>query len=287
MQRKFFIFTILLFIVDIIDGMGQSRNGNQYGMDGGGASFQFGLVTGMNAISIPESMQNDYDKSNYYDFSGGLMLGCHKRVTDGFDFDWNLSVMGSTVANTVREDDQKKMKFLFPNDFRFFIGGKYFKGYLQTGIQYNFVFSWIPGDGSYYSDYWGNVWHEGDYAETSTAAHQFSSNLGYGLLATIPIDEYEGSMFAMMLGTKLHIPIANPAEAAVQRNGKVIEFGKDKTCLVMNASLAISPTSAYSLKLDYELPLGGGKSASEDDGAVIRYFKQKSQALYFSLIFNM
>ena len=124
------ILVTILFMVMALQMMAQDKN----------KSHMLGFLGGVAFTSNPPALQKLTEKSHYVDGNGGISYLYHNNVSDGYAFEWQLSFIGSSVKTLESADNETKVKFIMPLDFRWFLGNyQKIQAYVGLGLQYNTV----------------------------------------------------------------------------------------------------------------------------------------------------
>ena len=255
-----------------------------------------GLIGGMSFTSNPPAMQQMSGKSHFIDGNGGWCYLYHNQVTDGYAFETQFSMLWASV-NPLKEDGASKCKFIVPLDFRWFLGTQTLSAYLGAGLQYSTVWRFSKGEGhthTYYDPWWGGIYEEEVEGEDKWdwTVNQLSTNLALGFkLGFWNGDAYDPGQrqyvnfkrHALILGTKVHLPIINASES----HGSDIDLSKDKVCVSLTGALSFGLTNSFTLKLDYEYPLGGSNKYRLNDGGHATWFNTNTQSMAITLLFRI
>ena len=255
-----------------------------------------GLIGGMSFTSNPPAMQQMSGKSHFIDGNGGWCYLYHNQVTDGYAFETQFSMLWASV-NPLKEDGASKCKFIVPLDFRWFLGTQTLSAYLGAGLQYSTVWRFSKGEGhthTYYDPWWGGIYEEEVEGEDKWdwTVNQLSTNLALGFkLGFWNGDAYDPGKrqyvnfkrHALILGTKVHLPIINASES----HGSDIDLSKDKVCVSLTGELSFGLTNSFTLKLDYEYPLGGSNKYRLNDGGHATWFNTNTQSMAITLLFRI
>ena len=238
-----------------------------------------GLIGGMSFTSNPPAMQQMSGKSHFIDGNGGWCYLYHNQVTDGYAFETQFSMLW------------------VPLDFRWFLGTQTLSAYLGAGLQYSTVWRFSKGEGhthTYYDPWWGGIYEEEVEGEDKWdwTVNQLSTNLALGFkLGFWNGDAYDPGKrqyvnfkrHALILGTKVHLPIINASES----HGSDIDLSKDKVCVSLTGALSFGLTNSFTLKLDYEYPLGGSNKYRLNDGGHATWFNTNTQSMAITLLFRI
>ena len=255
-----------------------------------------GLIGGMSFTSNPPAIQQMSGKSHFIDGNGGWCYLYHNQVTDGYAFETQFSMLWASV-NPLKEDGASKCKFIVPLDFRWFLGTQTLSAYLGAGLQYSTVWRFSKGEGhthTYYDPWWGGIYEEEVEGEDKWdwTVNQLSTNLDLGVkLGFWNGDAYDPGKrqyvnfkrHALILGTKVHLPIINASES----HGSDIDLSKDKVCVSLTGALSFGLTNSFTLKLDYEYPLGGSNKYRLNDGGHATWFNTNTQSMAITLLFRI
>ena len=222
------------------------------------------------------------------DGNGGFTYLFHNQVKDGYAFEWQLSLVASSVNTLEHADNETKVKFIVPLDFRWFLGTQKLSAYLGAGLQYNTVWLFTSGEdytGTYYDPWWGVYYTETTPGETDMkwTVNQLSTNLAAGF--KVGIGKGKIPPHALILGAKFHFPIINSSEHHGDENTS-IDLSKDKVnvALTMGFSLGMK-WGAF--KIDGEYPLGASSKYVINDGGHSTFFNTHSWSLSATLLFNI
>lgn len=251
-----------------------------------------GLIGGMSFTSNPPAIQQMSGKSHFIDGNGGWCYLYHNQV-NGYAFETQFSMLWASV-NPLKEDGASKCKFIIPLDFRWFLGTQTLSAYLGAGLQYSTVWRFTEGEGhthTYYDPWWGEVWEEEVPGEDKWdwTVNQLSTNLALGFkLGFWNADSY-GVRFkrhALILGTKVHLPIINASESHGSGDNAV-DLSRDKVCVSLTGALSFGFSDIFTLKFDYEYPLGGSNKYKLNDGGHATWFNTNTQSLAITLLFKI
>lgn len=251
-------------------------------------SHLFGVLGGVAFTSNPPALQKLTDKSHYVDGNGGLTYLYHNQVADGYAFEWQMSFIGSSVSMLDHADNETKVKFIVPLDFRWFLGNRTFSGYIGAGLQYNTVWLFTSGedyDNTYYDPWWGMYYTETTQGEDKWdwTVNQLSTNLAAGFKVGIG----ENSQHNIILGTKIHFPIINNSEHHGNDNSSV-DLSKDKVNVSLTGGVSFGFNQQKgAFKIDCEYPLGGSNKYVVNDGGHSTFFNTHSWSLSATLLFNV
>ena len=278
--------SLVIVAITIIASLGHKAN----------ADDLIGLIGGMSFTSNPPAMQQMSGKSHFIDGNGGWCYLYHNQVTDGYAFETQFSMLWASV-NPLKEDGASKCKFIVPLDFRWFLGTQTLSAYLGAGLQYSTVWRFSKGEGhthTYYDPWWGGIYEEEVEGEDKWdwTVNQLSTNLALGFkLGFWNGDAYDPGKrqyvnfkrHALILGTKVHLPIINASES----HGSDIDLSKDKVCVSLTGALSFGLTNSFTLKLDYEYPLGGSNKYRLNDGGHATWFNTNTQSMAITLLFRI
>lgn len=302
-QKIFLFFVACILAVAAIAQPPRQQQGQQPQQQSGGyinyscKAHLLGMVGGVFLTSNPDMTdyyKNTYDFESYYiDGGGGIVYGFRKDKSKHYTFELLFSPMVMSCRTSHREEDELKMKFIFPYEMRWYLGANGFKIFIGTGLQYNFVYSYKSEEVDNYSqtsyyDYYSNTYYTYNYYNgTSTEvdddarAHQLSGNvaLGFSLFPS-------NGVFHLMLATKYHLPIINNAEGIEYSKGAKIDFSKDKTSMTatIGPAFAIGKKRGFIIMINYDLPLGSTKETSLQIDDKLNFFQTHSQNLTLSLM---
>lgn len=235
------ILVTTLFMVMALPMMAQDKN----------KAHMLGLLGGVAFTSNPPALQKLTDKSHYVDGNGGLTYLYHNNVTDGYAFEWQLSFIGSSVNTLESADNETKVKFIMPLDFRWFLGNcQKIQAYVGLGLQYNTVWLFTSGedyDNTYYDPWWGVYYTETTQGEDKWdwTVNQLSTNVAIGF--KIPFwkiwvrEEADYiKMHNIILGLKGHFPIINASEYHGDENSSV-DLSRDKVKATIQGEIEKRP----------------------------------------------
>lgn len=236
-----------------------------------------GMVGGLFLTSNPDATdyyKSTYDlESNYVDGGGGIVYSFRKDKSKNFTTEIIFSPMVMSCNTMYKEDDELKMKFIFPLEFRWYLGNYYFKIFIGTGVQYNFIYTYQSEETSYY----GYTYTE---SVDEAKAHQMSGNAALGFSFNF------GKRVHLLVGTKYHFPIINNAEGIEYSKGAKIDFSKDKTSMTatIGPSFSFGERNGFIMMFNYDLPLGSTKETSILVDDKLNFFQTHSQNLTMSLM---
>lgn len=251
-----------------------------------------GLVGGMSVTSNPPALQEITGKSHYIDGNGGCTLLSHKQVTDGYAFEWQYSLIWSSVKPLGKTEGQTKLKFIMPLDFRFFLGNyQKLQTYFGFGFQYNTVWKITKGedyDNTYYDPWWGVYYTETTQGESKMrwTVNQFSTNLAIGLKVPFRTGGNDMKLHAVMLGLKGHFPIVNNSDYHGDEK-KSVDLSKDKVNVAVTGGLSFGFGAGNAFKLEGEYPIGGTNKYTLNDGGHSTFLNTHSWALSATFLFNL
>mgnify|MGYP000035950657 FL=1 len=258
-----------------------------------------GLIGGMSFTSNPPAMQSMTGKSHFVDGNGGWCYLYHNQVTDGYAFETQFSMLWAST-NPLKEDGASKCKFIVPLDFRWFLGTQTISAYLGAGLQYSTVWRFTKGEGhthTYYDPWWGVAWDEEVEGEEKWdwTVNQLSTNLALGF----KVGFWNGDAYdpgkqkwvdfkrhALIIGTKVHLPIINASEEHGSGDNSV-DLSRDKVGVSLTGALSFGFTNSFTLKLDYEYPLGGSNKYKLNDGGHATWFNTNTQSMSVTLLFRI
>lgn len=260
-----------------------------------------GLIGGVAVTSNPPELQKLTDKSHYVDGNGGLTYLYNNKVTDGYAFEWQLSFIGSTVKTLEPADNEKKVKFIVPLDFRWFLGNyKKVQAYLGWGLQYNSVLTITDGEdyeNTYYDPWWGIYYNQTEHGENKRdwKLHQLSTNVAVGF--KIPFGKTEiydrmkrkdvkVKLHSLILGLKTHVPIINSSEHHGDDNS-FVDLSKDKVNLSLTGGISFGFKKGNAIKIDAEYPLGGSNKYTINNGGHSTFLNTHSWSLSATLLFRI
>lgn len=281
------ILVTTLFMVMALPIMAQDKN----------KAHMFGLLGGVAFTSNPPALQKLTDKSHYVDGNGGLTYLYHNNVTDGYAFEWQLSFIGSSVNTLESADNETKVKFIMPLDFRWFLGNyQKIQAYVGLGLQYNTVWLFTSGedyDNTYYDPWWGVYYTETTQGEDKWdwTVNQLSTNVAIGF--KIPFwkiwvrEEADYiKMHNIILGLKGHFPIINASEYHGDENSSV-DLSRDKVNLSITGGISFGFKNGNAIKIDGEYPLGGSNKYTVNDGGHSTFFNTHSWSISATLLFKL
>ena len=230
----------------------------------------------------------------------------HHQKSNVFSTEWQFPfIFGvfSTVHSLAHSDEETKVKWSFPIDFRCFLGSDKVSAYFGAGLQYSTVWNFVSSKGdsytSTYYDPWWNVYYNETYSgeddfKWKWTANQLGANLAVGVklgLFTADAQDPQTGYYTdykplnVILGTKFHFPIINNGEKHGDGDNYV-DLSRDKTVVSLTAGLSYNwPGGA--LKIDYEYPLGGTNKYALYDGGHGTFFNTQSQSLSATLLFKV
>lgn len=258
-----------------------------------------GLIGGMSITSNPPAMQQMTGKSSFVDGNGGFCYLYHNQVTEGYAFETQVSMLCSSVSMLDSNDGETKVKFIVPLDFRWFLGTQTISAYLGLGLQYNCVWKFTEGESSYntYYDPWWGYYQEENVGEEKWdwTVNQLSTNIALGF----KVGFWNGDAYnpgkgvyeyfkrhAIIVGTKVHLPIINASESHGSGDGSV-DLSRDKVGVSLTGALSFGFTDSFTLKLDYEYPLGGSNKYRLNDGGHATWFNTNTQSMSVTLLFRI
>lgn len=253
-----------------------------------GVSNLLGIVGGIALTSNPPALQSYTGKASYTDGNGGLTYLYHNQVNDWYAFEWQLSMVFSSVNTLTKSDDESKCKFIFPLDFRWFLGNPIISAYCGAGLQYNTVWVFSQGEGhthTYYDPYWGITWDEDVPGEDKWdwTINQLSANLAFGLKIGFGNTDTAFKRHAVILGTKFHFPMVNSSESHGSGDNS-IDLSRDRTNVSLTGALSFDVGKGWTFKLDYELPCGGNNTYEINDGGHSTFLNSRSQSLSLTIL---
>lgn len=276
------LMVIALAIVSIQIACAQDKN----------KANMIGFLGGVAFTSNPPALQSLTDKSHYVDGNGGLTYLYHNDVSDGYAFEWQLSFIGSSVSMLDHADDETKVKFIVPLDFRWFLGNRNkFQGYLGVGLQYNTVWVFTSGESSedtYYDPWWGVYYTETsqDEGDWNWTVNQLSTNVAMGFKVPFGV-EYKGNRtHSCMLGLKVHFPIINSSEYHGDESSSV-DLSKDKVSLSITGGISFGFHNGAAIKIDGEYPMGGTSKYTLNDGGHATFFNTNTWSLSATFLFRL
>jgi len=291
MKIKSFILMVVAYAIAMLAPQ------NLYAQGDKDKAHMFGVLGGVAFTSNPPALQKLTDKSHYVDGNGGFTYLYHNNVSDGYAFEWQMSLIGSSVNTLESADNETKIKFIVPLDFRWFLGDyQKLQFYFGTGLQYNTVWLFTSGDDSestYYDPWWGVYYTETQQGEDKWdwTVNQLSANVAVGLKIpfwNVWIDSTEGDkkLHNIMLGLKGHFPIINSSEYHGDENSSV-DLSKDKVCLSVTGGVSFGFKNGNAIKIDGEYPLGGTNKYTLNDGGHATFFNTRSWSLSATLLFRL
>ena len=276
-KEKTFLFTVVATLIAVMPTLARSNK-----------SHLFGILGGVAFTSNPPALQKLTDKSHYVDGNGGLTYLFHNQVSDGYAFEWQMSFIGSSVSMLDHADNETKVKFIMPIDFRWFLGNPTISAYIGAGLQYNTVWLFTSGDeytDTYYDPWWGYYYTETTQGEDQWdwTVNQLSTNLAVGF----KIGMGENRQHNLILGTKIHFPIINNSEHHGNENSYV-DLSKDKVNVSLTGGISFGFNDQKgAFKIDCEYPLGGSNKYVVNDGGHSTFFNTHSWSLSATLLFNV
>lgn len=273
----------------------------------GDTDYLLGINFGAALTSNPSSLQQMTGRSHYIDYFGQFMFLTHTQVNDNwsYEFQFPIPLLGvySTVHSLAHSEDETKIKFTYPIDFRVFGGNDIVSAYLGAGLQYSTVWDIISTEGdsytnTYYDPWWGVYYNEtysdDDDFKWKWTANQLSTNLAFGLklgLFTADAKDPQTGYYQdyrplnIILGTKLHLPIINNGEKHGDGDNYV-DLSRDKTYVSLTGGISYNwPGGAF--KVDYEYPLGGTNKYALYDGGHGTFLNTQSQSISATLLFKL
>lgn len=288
------ILVTALFMFVAVSAIAQSRK-----------DHMFGLLGGVAFTSNPPALQKLTGKSHYVDGNGGFTYLYHNRVTDGYSFEWQLSFIGSSVNTLESADNETKVKFIMPLDFRWFLGDdQKIQAYVGIGLQYNTVWLFTSGedyDNTYYDPWWGVYYTETTQGEDKWdwTVNQLSTNVAVGFKVPfwrVRISKYDprtrkssttkAKLHNIILGLKGHFPIINASEYHGDENSSV-DLSRDKVNLSITGGVSFGFKNGNAIKFEGEYPLGGSNKYTVNDGGHSTFFNTHSWSLSAALLFKI
>ena len=277
--------TVMLAVVFTLPAFAQPR---RQAPSAYGKNHLIGVMGGVALTSNPPALQKYTGKANYVDGNGGLTYLYHNQVNNWYAFEWQLSMVFSSVNTLTKSEDESKCKFIMPLDFRWFLGSPVISAYCGAGIQYNTVWVFSTGEGhthSYYDPYWGVVWEEDIPGEDKWdwTINQLSANLAFGLKIGFGNTDTVFKRHAFILGTKFHFPLVNASEKH-GNDDKSVDLSRDRTNVSLTGAVSIDAGKGWTFKLDYELPCGGNNTYVINDGGHSTFLNSRSQSLPLTIL---
>ena len=259
-------------------------------------AHMFGLIGGVAFTSNPPALQNLTGKSHYVDGNGGFTYLYHNNVTDGYAFEWQLSFIGSSVNTLESADNETKVKFIVPLDFRWFLGNyQKIQAYIGLGLQYNTVWLFKSGDydeNIYYNPWWGDYYTETTQGEDTWdwTVNQLSTNVAVGIKVPFWNIYMKGvgdvKMHNIILGLKGHFPIINASEHHGDEN-RYVDLSRDKVNVSITGGISFGFKNGNAIKIDGEYPIGGSNKYTVNDGGHATFFNTHSWSLSATLLFRL
>ncbi len=271
------IFYFIAFVCGVMPANAQGDNNK---------SNLLGLVGGVAFTTNPTALQKLTNKSHYVDGNGGFTYLHHYQGSDnGYAFECQLSFICSSVQTLEHADNETKMKFIVPLDFRWFLGSQVISAYIGAGLQYNTVWVFTSEDDDvYYDPWWGGYYTEpGGLGSWGWTVNQLSSNIAVGIKTGMGSQKQHN----IMLGGKIHVPIVNSSEHHESGNSSV-DLSKDKVSVSLTGGFSIGfKDQAGAVKVDCEYPLGGSSKYIINDGGHSTFFNTHSWSLSATALFTL
>ncbi len=249
-----------------------------------------GLLGGLSVTSNPPALQQSKHKANYVDGNGGLTYLFHNTVSDGYCFEWQLSLVASSVNALNASGEGTKVKFIVPLDFRWFLGDyQKIQAYIGLGLQYNTVWVFTSSEDN---DVHYNIWTDSYTTSRTTwewTVNQFSSNVAVGFkipFGNVWINRDYVKMHSVLLGIKGHIPIINSSGYYV-KDDTPVDMSKDKTNLSITGGISFGFSNGGAIKIDIEYPLGGSNNYKVNDGGHATFFNTHSWSVSATWLFRV
>lgn len=280
-MKRIFLYAVVLAIAIVLTQ-------KAYAQDKPNKSHLIGLVGGVAFTSNPPALQKLTDKSHYVDGNGGLTYLFHNQVSDGYAFEWQMSFIGSSTSTLDHADNETKVKFIVPLDFRWFLGSQTISGYFGFGLQYNTVWLFTSGEDSentYYDPWWGVYYSETTPGEDTWdwTVNQLSTNLATGFKVGFGKQKQHN----IILGAKIHFPIINSSEHHGDETSSV-DLSKDKVNVALTGGFSLGfNKQSGAFKVDIEYPLGGSNRYAINDGGHSTFFNTHSWSLSATLLLTV
>lgn len=277
---------VMLLIVGSIIGVANARSRYRSAPSEYGRSHLLGVVGGVSITSNPPALQTYANKASFLDGNGGLTYLNHNQVNNWYAFEWQMSLVWSSV-NTLMESEDAGCKFIFPVDFRWFLGSPVISAYCGIGLQYNTVWEFSEGEGhthSYYDPWWGYYEEEvpGE-VNWDWTINQLSTNLAFGLKLGFGNTDTDFKRHAFIIGTKFHFPIINASEKH-GNDSKSVDLSRDRTNVSLTGALSLDVGKGWTFKFDYELPCGGNNTYILNDGGHTTFLNSRSQSISMTIL---
>ena len=272
------VLAITILLIAVLPTMAQRSN----------KSHLMGFLGGVAFTSNPPALQKLTNKSHYVDGNGGLTYLYHNQVSDGYAFEWQLSLIGSSVNMLDHADNETKVKFIAPLDFRWFLGNPTISAYLGVGLQYNTIWLFTSGEeqsDTYYDPWWGVYYTETTPGEDTWdwTVNQLSTNVAVGFKVGMGNERQHN----IILGTKIHFPIINNSEHH-ENDNTTVDLSKDKVNVSLTGGLSFGfNRQKGAFKIDCEYPLGGSNKYVINDGGHSTFFNTRSWSVSATLLFNI
>lgn len=248
-----------------------------------GTSTLLGFMGGIALTSNPPALQSYTGKANYTDGNGGLTLLCHNQVNDWYAFEFQLSLVFSSVSFLESADDEDRCKFILPMDFRWFLGNPVIQAYGGFGLQYNTVWVFTDNGSTERWDPWIGYYDEPNMPSWDWTINQLSTNLAFGLKLGFGNTDTAFKRHALILGTKFHFPLVNASDTR-GNDIKSVDLSRDRTNVSLTGALSFDIGNSWTLKLDYELPCGGNNTYEINDGGHTTFLNSRSQSLSLTFL---
>lgn len=248
-----------------------------------GVSNLLGLVGGIALTSNPPALQEYTNKANYTDGNGGLTYLYHNQVNDWYAFEWQLSMVFSSVSFLESADDESRCKFILPLDFRWFLGNPVISAYCGVGLQYNTVWVFTDNGSTERWDPWLGSYSEPNLPDWDWTINQLSANMAFGFKIGFGNTDTAFKRHALIIGTKFHFPMVNSSDE--RDNGfKSVDLSRDRTNVSLTGALSLDVGAGWTFKFDYELPCGGNNTYEINDGGHSTFLNSRSQSLSLTIL---
>ncbi len=248
-----------------------------------GVSNLIGVIGGIALTSNPPALQTYTGKASYTDGNGGLTYLYHNQVNGWYAFEWQLSMVFSSVSFLESADDEDRCKFIFPVDFRWFLGNPVISAYCGAGLQYNTVWVFTDNGATERWDPWLGYYDDPNMPDWDWTINQLSANLAFGLKIGFGNTDTAFKKHALILGTKFHFPMVNASDSR-SSGDKSIDLSRDRTNVSLTGALSFDVGKGWTFKFDYELPCGGNNTYEINDGGHSTFLNSRSQSLSLTIL---
>ena len=254
-MNKFRLIVFLIYIKSCILSSAQYYVREVYKpqLDNHAGMHMLGIMGGVSIINHPYYSQQDVEKINFKDISGGITYIYHKQVNKWYAMELQSSIILSTVNTLPEGSVESRIKSIFPIDFRCFLGYPTLNTYVGFGIQMYSI-----------KDYFT----------------QLSNNIAFGFKFGFGNTDALFKRHGIIVGIKIHLPFIDHY-IVTEENIVKTALTCERTNVALTAALSIDAGMGWTIKLDYELPFTAKNTYKKES---ITLLTRRSQSISLSIL---